>query len=233
MGPDPVTMPLGGIGVITLGRTRWSTSIDFVDIPVGQYIPRYDGYGTTRLDVADLGPIEAFCEIESGVASRPVKVTRHGRARAEINVAPSRGCRRVGFDRVVANAAYELDPEDHWAGSIEGDNIVAVYLDGAGAGSPVEIRLCGPELVQDCAQSPFGIFAELPDPQATRWPDPSEWQTEALTIPADGHGDLVAYLVVEPGAVATQWKVRVQYDLDFEIVSLRISGANTVTIVAP
>ena len=233
MGHDLEYLPFGGIGMIHTGAT-WTASIEFVNVPEGKYVPRYDGYGIITMDVFGVGPVQAYCEVEWGLDIDQLNVVSGGRNRAEISMSNNPGCEHVGADRFIVDPNYEFDPNHRFAGSVSGENIITIYVDDIEPSSDLDFQVCDEDIGQDCEESPFGIFPDLPDPPDTVWPDPDEWETEEMLIQTESHGDLVAYLVVKPGIKPTYWEVRFQDEEDnVEVIYFRVSNTSNVVIVAP
>jgi hypothetical protein len=163
MGHDLEYLPYGGIGVLRTGAT-WTASIDFIDVPEGKYVPRYDGYGLITMNITGVGAVQAYCELEWGLDIDQLAVTSGGRNEAEIEMSSITGCENVGFDRFITNPNYEFDPNHKWAGSTDGENFITIYIDDLEPMSDVDFRVCDEDVGQDCDVSPFGIFPDLPDP---------------------------------------------------------------------
>lgn len=233
MGHDLEYLPFGGIGVLNTG-TSWTASIEFIDVPEGKYVPRYDGYGALASNITGVGPVQSYCQIEWGIDVDQLSVVSGGRNRSEIVMSSVPGCDRVGVSHFIANPRYDFDASHPFAGATDGENIIAVYVDGAEAFSDIHFLVCDEDIGQDCADSPFGIFPDLPNPPDTLWPDPDDWETESMLIPTESHGDLAAYLVVKPNATPTLWEVNFEdEENNTERIHLRVSNMNTIAIAAP
>jgi hypothetical protein len=186
------------------------------------------------MDVFGVGPVQAYCQVEWGLDIDMLNVVSGGRNRAEISMSHNTGCEHVGASSIIADPNYEFDPNHRFAGSVSGENIIAIYVDDIEPVSDLDFQVCDEDIGQDCEKSPFGIFPDLPDPPDTVWPDPDDWETEEMLIQTESHGDLVGYLVVKHGAKPTVWEVRFQDEEDnVEVIYFRVSNTSNVVIVAP
>lgn len=180
-----------------------SASVAFTRVPEG--VKFVYAWGLGRSDAHPEhpdNPVSLWRLMEDG-SSDFFRVTSHQRHAVQIATNPGGpGNQLVGVDRYLLNPNYTFDAADTFAGSPDGSNVTALYIDG-----PTDPTCQNAQIVRDSALLPensVGLFAELP----AIWPDPDTW-TDNITIDLDANRLGRIYVVAMPQAVG--------HDVTFEV----------------
>jgi len=143
-------------------------------------------------------------------------------------------CTFLGGDRYVVNPNYTADAQDSRYGSLDGENVLVLFIHDLAPNVEGEGKACDTSIDPSCT-APFGVFATLPDGVYTPWPShhSHDWERE-LAVMTDGSGDALVYLVVKPGEAPQLWEIEVKYPAGTtprsESFRVRLSNGNRVEV---
>lgn len=231
-------LPYGGKGLITppdAGVLR-SASIAFQGVPEGESY-RVDYVGYHQLPTFPARPPAHspwLCYYERATKIFQVVSGITNSVLLEPDVVTNR-CTYLAGDAYVVNPNYTADAYHPKYGAIDGENIMALFVHGLTASADITFRGC--DTIDPSCESPFGLFAALPDGVFSPWPahTGSGWARE-LSATTDAAGDAMVWAVVKPGTSPQLWELEARYPAGTtpasELFRVRISNGNTVEVRA-
>lgn len=238
MGHRSNSMPYGGKGLITpadAGVLR-STQIAFQDVAEGDSY-RIDYVGFHQLPTFPARPWARtpwLCYYERATTLFLVISGRTNSVLLEPSALANR-CTYLAGDAYVVNPNYAPDAHHPRYGSVDSENVLALFVHGLTPAADVAFKAC--DTIDPSCETPFGVFAELPDGVYSPWPahTGSGWARE-LSVRTDGSGDAMVFVVVKPETSPQLWELEARYPAGTtppaEIFRVRISNGNTVEVLA-